>query len=134
MDEPNLSDPPLCAELERMRGLRDGDRSSGPGRTERRPCSRPARSRAPGHRPRNAENLTDFHYRPEIAAQVADRINYIIPGDGAKEVLVKDDSDVTENQPILPSEGTLTNTHMFLALDTDQEKRYNGAFAKVSGA
>jgi len=83
---------------------------------------------------RNAEKLIDFYFRPEIAAQVADYINYITPVVGAKEVLMKDDPDVAKNQLIFPSEETLANTHVFMALDADQEKRYNAAFAKVSGA
>jgi spermidine/putrescine transport system substrate-binding protein len=83
---------------------------------------------------RNAEKLINFYFQPDIAAQVADYINYITPVVGAKEVLMKDDPDVAKNQLIFPSEETLANTHVFMALDADQEKRYNAAFAKVSGA
>ncbi len=83
---------------------------------------------------RNAEKVINFYYQPEIAAQVADYINYITPVVGAKEVLIKDDPDVAKNQLIFPSEETLAQTHVFMALDAEQEKRYNAAFAKVSGA
>jgi len=38
------------------------------------------------------------------------------------------------NQLISPSEETMANSLMSTALDTDQGKRYNIAFAKVSGA
>jgi spermidine/putrescine transport system substrate-binding protein len=82
----------------------------------------------------NAEKLINFYYDPTPAAMVADFVNYITPVLGTKEILMKSDPEVAKNQLIFPSDETLAQTHVFMGLDSDQEKRYNAAFAKVSGA
>jgi spermidine/putrescine transport system substrate-binding protein len=81
----------------------------------------------------NAEKLINFYYDPAPAALVADYVNYITPVQGVKEILVKSDPEVANNQLIFPSEETLNNAHVFMGLTTAQEQRYNAAFAKLSG-
>jgi spermidine/putrescine transport system substrate-binding protein len=81
----------------------------------------------------NAEKLINYYYDPTPAAMVADYVNYITPVQGAKEILVKSDPDVANNQLIFPSEATLNNAHVFMGLTADQEEKYNAAFAKLSG-
>ncbi len=81
----------------------------------------------------NAEKLINYYYDPTPAAMVADYVNYITPVQGAKEILVKSDPDVANNQLIFPTEATIAGTHVFMGLDAAKEERYNAAFAKLSG-
>jgi len=81
----------------------------------------------------NAEKLINYYYDPTPAAMVADYVNYITPVQGAKEILIKSDPDVANNQLIFPSKATLDNAHVFMGLDVAQEEKYNAAFAKLSG-
>lgn len=83
---------------------------------------------------KNAELLINFYYQPDIAAQVADYVNYISPVEGAKDALLKDDPDVANNPLIFPSEDVMKRAHVFMALDEDQENRYSAAFAKLMGS
>lgn len=81
----------------------------------------------------NAEKWMDFYYRPEIAAQVAAWVNYITPVQGAKEELEKTDPELASNELIFPSEEFLSQGSIFMALDEDQELRYQTAFDDVRG-
>lgn len=83
---------------------------------------------------KNAEALINFYYQPDIAAEVADYVNYISPVVGAKEALLADDPDVANNPLIFPSDDVMKNAHVFMALDEDQETRYSAAFAKLMGS
>jgi spermidine/putrescine transport system substrate-binding protein len=83
---------------------------------------------------KNAELLINFYYQPDIAAEVADYVNYISPVVGAKEALVKTDPDVANNPLIFPSADVMKRAKVFMALDEDQEKRYSAAFAKLMGS
>ena len=49
-----------------------------------------------------AEKYIDFVYDPEIQAQIAAYVNYIPPVKGTKEVLLKKDPEVAEQQADLP--------------------------------
>jgi spermidine/putrescine transport system substrate-binding protein len=83
---------------------------------------------------KNAELLMNFYYDPQVAAQVADQVNYITPVVGAKEFLIKDDPDVAKNQLIFPPASVMNRAHVFMGLTQDQETRYNAAFAKLTGS
>ena len=81
----------------------------------------------------NAEEWMDFYYRPDVAAEVAAWVNFITPVKGAKEELEKTDPDLASNELIFPSEEFLSNGSIFMALDEDQEVRYQAAFDDVRG-
>ena len=83
---------------------------------------------------KNAELLINFYYRPDIAAEVADYVNYISPVVGAKEALLKSDPAIANNPLIFPSEAVMKRAKVFMALDEDQEQRYSAAFAKLMGS
>ncbi|GGM16472.1 polyamine ABC transporter substrate-binding protein [Nakamurella endophytica] len=83
---------------------------------------------------KNAETLINYYYQPAVAAQVAEAVNYITPVVGTKEVLAKQDPETAKNVLIFPDAATLSKAKGFMELDPDQEKRYNAAFAKLSGA
>ena len=52
-----------------------------------------------------ASVLMNWYYRPEIAAEVEDYVNYICPVVGADKVLEKKDPAVAKNPLDLPDEG-----------------------------
>jgi spermidine/putrescine transport system substrate-binding protein len=80
-----------------------------------------------------ASTFMNFVYRPKVAAQIEDYVNYICPVVGAKQVLLKDDPDTAGNQLIFPSPATLAKTHIFdaQAADDDANKK---KFQKLLGA
>lgn len=82
----------------------------------------------------NAEKLINFYYQPDVAAEVADWVNYISPVEGAKEALMAEDPEVADNPLIFPDEETMGRAQVFMALDEEQEERYSAAFAKLMGS
>jgi spermidine/putrescine transport system substrate-binding protein len=58
-----------------------------------------------------ASVLMNWYYRPDIAAQVEDYVNYICPVVGADKVLEKTDPSVAKNPLIFPTKEMLENTH-----------------------
>jgi spermidine/putrescine transport system substrate-binding protein len=80
-----------------------------------------------------ASTFMNFVYRPKIAAQIEDYVNYICPVVGAKQVLLKDDPDTAGNQLIFPSAATLAKTHIFDAVAADDEANKK-KFQKLLGA
>ena len=82
----------------------------------------------------NAEELINFYYQPDIAAQAEDFINYVSPVDGTKEAMQELDPDLVSDELIFPTDETLARCHVFMALDDEQENRCNRAFAKLTGA
>ncbi|MFL6071764.1 MAG: PotD/PotF family extracellular solute-binding protein [Actinomycetes bacterium] len=81
----------------------------------------------------NAEQWMNFYYRPDIAAKVAAWVNFITPVKGAKEELAKVDPDLAANELIFPSDEFLSQGSIFMALDEEQEARYQAAFDDVRG-
>ncbi len=81
----------------------------------------------------NADKWMNFYYRPEIAAEVAAWVNFITPVKGAKEQIAKVDPDLAANELIFPSDEFLSQGSIFMALDEDQEARYQAAFDDVRG-
>ena len=71
--------------------------------------------------------------RPDIAAKVAAWVNFITPVKGAKEELAKVDPDLAANELIFPSDEFLSQGSIFMALDEEQEARYQAAFDDVRG-
>lgn len=82
---------------------------------------------------RNAQALINFYYQPDIAAAVADWVNYICPVAGAKEVLMADDPDVANNPLIFPSDDVMARAKVFMTLDAETEDRYIRDFVKLTG-
>lgn len=82
----------------------------------------------------NAEELMNYYYDPEVAAQVAAWVNYITPVQGAQEAMVAIDPELAEDPMIFPTPEILSNVSVFRTLTPDQEARYNGEFLTVIGA
>ncbi|WP_315095940.1 spermidine/putrescine ABC transporter substrate-binding protein [uncultured Cellulomonas sp.] len=83
---------------------------------------------------RNAEDLMNYYYDPEVAAQVAAWVNYITPVQGAQEAMVAIDPELAEDPMIFPTDEILAKVSVFRTLTPAEEERYNGEFLTVIGA
>ena len=82
---------------------------------------------------KNAETLINYYYDPAVMAEVEDYVNYISPVVGSKAVLLKQDSEVANNQLIFPSDATMAKSHVFRGLTATEETKYNKAFQNLVG-
>jgi len=83
---------------------------------------------------KNAELVMNWYYDPEVAAKLTAYIQYVAPVKGTQEAMTKVDKSLVNNPLIFPDAATLARTHLFMGLDEKQEKAYQLAFDKVSGA
>jgi spermidine/putrescine transport system substrate-binding protein len=72
-----------------------------------------------------ASTLMNWYYRPQIAAEVEDYVNYICPVVGADKVLEKTDPAVAKNPLIFPTAEMLASVHRFdsKALNNENYKK-----------
>jgi len=82
----------------------------------------------------NAEALMNYYYEPEVAAELAAYVNYICPVQGAQDAMADIDPDLAENELIFPSESTLSDAKVFMALNEAQERIFEQRFQQVIGA
>jgi Spermidine/putrescine-binding periplasmic protein len=82
----------------------------------------------------NAERLMDWYYRPDIAARLADYVNYLTPVDGAAAALAKIDPEAARNPLIVADKEMAEKGHAFRSLSETEEATYQAAFAKLIGA
>jgi len=80
-----------------------------------------------------ASVLMNWFYRPEIAAEVEDYVNYICPVVGAGKVLEKNDPAVAKNPLIFPTKEMLANVHQIDAKAVNNAK-YKQKFQNLIGA
>jgi spermidine/putrescine transport system substrate-binding protein len=78
-----------------------------------------------------AEKLMDFVYQPEIAAQIADYVNYVPPVKGAKEILQKKDPKIAASPLVFPD---LSRAHNFKTFSPEDEAKIDAAFERAIGA
>jgi spermidine/putrescine transport system substrate-binding protein len=79
-----------------------------------------------------ASTLMNWYYRPEIAAEVEDYVNYICPVLGADKILEKQDPAVAHNPLIFPTKEMLANAHEFDGKALNNEK-YKKQFQALIG-
>jgi spermidine/putrescine transport system substrate-binding protein len=80
-----------------------------------------------------ASVVMNWFYRPEIAAEVEDYVNYICPVVGADKVLEKKDPAVAKNPLIFPTKAMLANVHQIDSKAVNNAK-YKQAFQHLIGA
>jgi spermidine/putrescine transport system substrate-binding protein len=83
---------------------------------------------------KNAERLIDFYYRPTVAAELADYVNYVSPVRGVRAALTRIDKEAADNPLILPPPSMAAKAHEFRALSATEETRYAQKFSKLIGA
>lgn len=88
----------------------------------------------PSPRKAAAEQLFDYYYDPQVAAQVAAWVNYVTPVQGAQEAMLEIDPALAEDPMIFPDDLVLETVHVFGSLTPDEEELYNGRFLDVIGA
>jgi spermidine/putrescine transport system substrate-binding protein len=81
----------------------------------------------------NAEQLMDYYYRPEVAAEVAAWVQYICPVDGAREAMEKLDPELVDNPYIFPTEEDLARVSVFMPLTAAEQNTYEQAFQATIG-
>jgi spermidine/putrescine transport system substrate-binding protein len=80
-----------------------------------------------------ASTLMNWYYRPDIAAEVEDYVNYICPVVGAAKILEKSDPSIAKNPLIFPTKKMLANAHQF-DIKAVNNVKYKKAFqALISG-
>ena len=82
----------------------------------------------------NAEELMNFYYDPQNAAELAAWVNYVCPVDGAREAMEKVDPSLVDNPLIFPDADMLKKTYDMMPLDQKTEQKYQQQFAAVIGA
>jgi spermidine/putrescine transport system substrate-binding protein len=93
--------------------------------------------------PNDALAMMDYVYRPEVAAQMTEWINYICPVPAAQDIIRQhaaeaeagEDRDyleaVAESPLVFPTEDDLTRLHSYKVLDEDEERQWNEFFDEV---
>lgn len=82
---------------------------------------------------KNAELIMNYYYDPEVAALVAEYVQYISPVDGAKEAMAELDPSLVDNPWIFPSEAQLANSYVFMTLTPEQNEAYQREFQRAIG-
>jgi spermidine/putrescine transport system substrate-binding protein len=93
--------------------------------------------------PNDALAMMDYLYQPEVAAQVADYVNYITPVPGAKDLFLQwadeaedpEDAEyyrtLAESPLVFPTEDMLSRLHSYKVLDEEEERAWNELFQEV---
>lgn len=76
----------------------------------------------------NVEKLIDYYYEPEVAATVADWVNYITPVVGAQDAMKKIDPDLADDWLIFPDEEVLKTVKRFRSLTPADDQKYQTQF------
>jgi len=80
-----------------------------------------------------AEDLINFYYDPEVAAQVAAWVNYVTPVQGAQQAMEAIDPSLVDNELIFPTSETLARSHIFRTLTPAEDERFVAQFLEVVG-
>jgi spermidine/putrescine transport system substrate-binding protein len=78
----------------------------------------------------NAEELMNFYYDPENAAQLSAWNYYFCPVQGTEDYIAEFDKSAVGNPLIFPTEKYLKNGYNFMALG-DKEREYTALFSEV---
>jgi spermidine/putrescine transport system substrate-binding protein len=97
--------------------------------------------------PNDALAMMNFLYQPEIAAQVAEYVNYITPVPGAQDIIrehaqtAADEGDqetadyltaVAESPLVFPTDDMLSRLYSYKVLDEEEERVWNELFQEVT--
>jgi len=81
----------------------------------------------------NAEILLNYYFQPEIAAKVAQYVQYVCPVVGAKEEMSRLDPTLLNNWMIFPDEKTLAKAPVVRTLTTQEETTFTDQFQRALG-
>ncbi|SJN10126.1 Putrescine ABC transporter putrescine-binding protein PotF (TC 3.A.1.11.2) [Leucobacter sp. 7(1)] len=77
--------------------------------------------------------LIDYYYEPEVAAQVAEYVQYVCPVAGAQEAMAKTNPELAENPLIFPDEEMSKRIFDMRSLSAEEDNRYTQAYQKILG-
>jgi spermidine/putrescine transport system substrate-binding protein len=80
--------------------------------------------------PYTAEVFMNYVYEPEVAAKIAEYVNYISPVEGIRELA----PEIADNELIFPPDEVRQNLHPYPNLGPDEEREMQAAMAEVTGA
>jgi spermidine/putrescine transport system substrate-binding protein len=83
--------------------------------------------------PYAAETMMNYVYDPQVAAKIADYVNYISPVKGIKEILLKSDPKVASNPLIFPPANIVARLHPYPSLSPADERSMEDRMAQVVG-
>ena len=82
---------------------------------------------------KNAEQVMNYYYDPEVAAQVAAWVNYLCPVEGAQAAMEDIDPELATSEWIFPSASVLDSANVFMELTPEQNEAYERLFQKATG-
>ena len=84
--------------------------------------------------PAAAEAFMDYVYDPEHQAQIEAYVNYVTPVAGTKEIMLKEDPKLANNQLVFPSDQFTSKCDFAPTIEGEEEQNITQAFeAVVSG-
>ncbi|MDX6641322.1 MAG: spermidine/putrescine transport system substrate-binding protein [Solirubrobacteraceae bacterium] len=83
--------------------------------------------------PYAAETMMNYVYDPQVAAKIADYVNYISPVKGIKDILLKSDPKVASNPLIFPPANIVARLHPYPSLSPADERSMEDRMAQVVG-
>jgi spermidine/putrescine transport system substrate-binding protein len=84
--------------------------------------------------PYAAETMMNFVYDPQVAAKIAEYVNYIPPVQGVKEIVAKTQPKLASSPLIFPSDAIRKKLHPYPNLKPADERAMEERMAQVTGA
>ena len=84
--------------------------------------------------PYAAEVFMNYVYEPQVAAKIAEYVNYVTPVKGAKDVIAERDEKLANDPLIFPSGKDREKLSSYPSLTVEEEQAMNEAFEAVAGA
>jgi spermidine/putrescine transport system substrate-binding protein len=84
--------------------------------------------------PYAAETMMNYLYDPEVAAKLAEYVNYYSPVKGVKEILTKTNPKIANNPLIFPPDDVQERLYPTPAVSAADQRKAQEAMAKVTGA
>lgn len=79
------------------------------------------------------EELINYYYDPEVAAEVSAYVAYVCPVKGAQEAMANIDPEQVDNPAIFPSDADMKKLNNFRILTPEEDQRYSTAFQRALG-
>ncbi|GAA2833827.1 spermidine/putrescine transport system substrate-binding protein [Leucobacter komagatae] len=77
--------------------------------------------------------LIDYYYEPEVAARVAEYVQYVTPVAGARDAMATLNPEMAENPLVFPDEEMSARIHDMRTPTAQEDNRYAQAYQKILG-
>jgi len=78
------------------------------------------------------EQLIDYYYEPEVAAELAAWVNFVSPCVGAQAAMEQFAPELVDNWLIFPTEEVMANVRVFRGLSEAEENEYSAAWQALN--